>query len=185
MKNKIDDLIEYQKNVHVLYSYFQMESYLEQVVSFIENGIKAGEYTILVENDRLYPLIQKELSSRVPKAQMKFVHFVNSLSFYYSSGSYHPPAIADYFNKMIKPYVENDVSFRSWAHVEWASMEEPLYLIRDFEKIVDQAVNQVEFSLICAYSGIRMPDYLKNILLETHPYVLWEDHFFTSEEYQK
>lgn len=185
LKNKIDDLIEYQKNVHVLYSYFQMESYLEQVVSFIENGIKAGEYTILVENDRLYPLIQKELSSRVPKAQMKFVHFVNSLSFYYSSGSYHPPAIADYFNKMIKPYVENDVSFRSWAHVEWASMEEPLYLIRDFEKIVDQAVNQVEFSLICAYSGIRMPDYLKNILLETHPYVLWEDHFFTSEEYQK
>lgn len=185
LKNKIDDLIEYQKKVHVLYSYFQMESYLEQVVSFIENGIKAGEYTILVENDRLYPLIQKELSSRVPKAQMKFVHFVNSLSFYYSSGSYHPPAIADYFNKMIKPYVENDVHFRSWAHVEWASMEEPLYLIRDFEKIVDQAVNQVEFSLICAYSGIRMPDYLKNILLETHPYVLWEDHFFTSEEYQK
>ena len=185
LKNKIDDLIEYQKNVHVLYSYFQMESYLEKVVRFIENGIKAGEYTILVENDRLYPLIQKELSSRVPKAQMKFVHFVNSLSFYYSSGSYHPPAIADYFNKMIKPYVENDVSFRSWAHVEWASMEEPLYLIRDFEKIVDQAVNQVEFSLICAYSGIRMPDYLKNILLETHPYVLWEDHFFTSEEYQK
>lgn len=116
---------------------------------------------------------------------MKYVHFVNSLSFYYSSGSYHPPAIAAYFNEMIKPYVENDVSFRSWAHVEWSSMEEPLYLIRDFEEIVDKAVNEVEFPLICAYSGIRMPEYLKDILLETHPYVLVEDDLLVSEKYKR
>ncbi|MEK4523271.1 MEDS domain-containing protein [Psychrobacillus sp. FSL W7-1457] len=181
----MNQLFESRKNVHVLYSYLEMENYLEQVASFIENGIKAGEYTILVENDRLYPFIKNELSLRVSKVQMKYVHFVNSLSFYYSSGSYHPPAIAAYFNEMIKPYVENDVSFRSWAHVEWSSMEEPLYLIRDFEEIVDKAVNEVEFPLICAYSGIRMPEYLKDILLETHPYVLVEDDLLVSEKYKR
>ena len=75
------------------------------------------------KNDRIYPIIQKELSKRLTKDQLKFIHFVNSLSFYFSSGSYHPSAIADYFTKMVQPYVENKVSFRSWAHVEWATME--------------------------------------------------------------
>ncbi|WP_277585409.1 MEDS domain-containing protein [Psychrobacillus antarcticus] len=184
MKSKMNQLIENQKNVHVLYSYYEMEDYLEMVVSFILDGIEAGEYTILIENDRLYPLIQEELSTRLTEVQMKFIHFVNSLSFYYSSGSYHPLAIAAYFNKMIHPYVVNKISFRSWAHVEWSSIEEPLHLISDFEKIVDQAVNEVEFPLICAYSGIRMPSYLKTILLETHPYVLLEDDFIVSDLYQ-
>lgn len=184
MKSKMNQLFENQKNVHVLYPYYEMEDYIEQVLNFIENGIEAGEYTILVENDRLYALIQKELSTRLTDVQMKFIHFVNSLSFYYSSGSYHPPAIAAYFNKMVQPYAENKISFRSWAHVEWSSMEEPLHLIRDFEKIVDEAVNQIEFPLICAYSGIRMPAELKTILLETHPYVLMEDDLLVSEQYQ-
>lgn len=173
------------KNVHVLYSYNEFENYMKQVMSFIQDGIEAEEYTILIENARLHPIIQKELSTRLTKDQMKYIHFVNSLSFYRSSGSYHPPAIADYFNKMVQPYVENKVSFRSWAHVEWATMEEPLHLIRDFEKIVDEAVNQLSFSLVCAYAGNRMPDYLKMILLETHPYVLLEDDFIVSDQYQQ
>lgn len=85
---------------------------------------------------------------------------------------------------MVQPFIEKKISFRSWAHVEWSSMDEPLYLIKDFEKIVDQAVNDLSFPLVCAYSGLRMPDYLKTMLLETHPYVLLEDDFIVSEQYQ-
>lgn len=184
MKSKMNQLFEDQKSVHVLYSYNDMENYLKQVLSYIENGIAAGDYVILIENERMYPIIYKELSTRLTEDQMKFVHFVNSLNFYRSSGSYHPPAIEAYFTKMVQPYVENKISFRSWAHVEWASMKEPLHLIEDFEKIVDQAVNLLSFPLICAYEGNRMPDYLETILMETHPYVLLEDDFIVSEEYK-
>lgn len=62
MKSKMDQLFEDQKNVHVLYSYNDMENYLKQVLSYIENGIAAGDYVILIENDRIYPIINKELS---------------------------------------------------------------------------------------------------------------------------
>ncbi|PUB18221.1 MEDS domain-containing protein [Paenisporosarcina sp. OV554] len=184
MKSKMNQLFETQKKVHVLYSFNEMENYMKQVLSYIIDGVAAGDYVILIENDRVYPIIYKELSNRLAEDQMKFVHFVNSFDFYFSSGSYHPPAIADYFNKMVQPYSENKISFRSWAHVEWATMEEPLHLIEDFEKIVDEAVNQQSFPLICAYEGKRMPDYLKTILMETHPYVLMEDELIVSEQYQ-
>ncbi|KAB2494202.1 MEDS domain-containing protein [Priestia endophytica] len=184
MKSKMNQLFEDQKNVHVLYSYNEMENYINQVVDYIKDGVFAGHYVILIENDRIYPRIKKQLSTLLTKDQMKLVHRINNFDFYYSSGSYHPPSIENYFNKMIQPYVENKISFRSWAHVEWATMQDPLHLIEDFEKIVDEAVNQLSFPLICAYKGERMPEYLKTILLETHPYILVEDDFIVSEQYR-
>ncbi|WP_430871324.1 hypothetical protein, partial [Escherichia coli] len=59
--------------------------------------------------------------------------------------------------------------------MEWATLEEPLHIIEEFERTVDEAVNQLSFPLICAYKSERMPDYLKTILLETHPYILKDD----------
>ncbi|MCM3186489.1 MEDS domain-containing protein [Priestia megaterium] len=184
MENKINQLFEDQRSVHVLYSYNEMEHYIKQVVNYIREGTLAGDYVILIENDRIYPLIKKELDTLLSKDQMKLVHRINNFDFYYSSGSYHPPAIQDYFNKTVQPYVENKISFRSWAHVEWTTMKDPLHLIEDFEKVVDEAVNQLSFPLICAYKGERMPAYLKTILMETHPYVLVEDNLIASEQYQ-
>lgn len=183
LKSKMNQLFEDQKNVHVLYSYNEMENYIKQVLSYIQDGIMAGDYVILVENDRIYPLIHKELSTRLTKDQMKLLHFVNNFDFYCSSGSYHPPAIEEYFNKTVQPYVDNKISFRSWAHVEWATLEEPLHIIEEFERTVDKAVNLLSFPLVCAYKGERMPEYLKTILLETHPYVLEDDDITICEQY--
>ncbi|USK79894.1 MEDS domain-containing protein [Peribacillus frigoritolerans] len=183
LKSKMNQLFEDQKNVHVLYSYNEMENYIKQVLSYIQDGIMAGDYVILVENDRIYSIIHKELSTRLTKDQMELLHFVNNFDFYCSSGSYHPPAIEEYFNKTVQPYVENKISFRSWAHVEWATLEEPLHIIEEFERTVDKAVNLLSFPLICAYKGERMPEYLKTILLETHPYVLEDDDITICEQY--
>lgn len=184
MKSRMNQLFEDQRNVHVLYSYNEMKDYIEQVVNYIQAGILAGDYVILIENERVYHNIQNELKTRLTKEQLKFVHHVNNFDFYYSSGSYHPPAIVDYFNKTIQPYIENNNTFRSWAHVEWASMKEPLHIIEDLERVIDEAVNLLSFPLICAYEAERMPDYLKKILMETHPYVLIEDDVIVSEQYQ-
>lgn len=120
MTSKMNQLFETQKNIHMLYSFNGMENYMKQV----KIGIAAGDYVVLIENDRIYPIILKELSSRLTIDQMEFIHFVNSFDFYFSSGSYHPPAIAEYFTKTIQHFVENKLSFRAWAHVEWATMEE-------------------------------------------------------------
>lgn len=66
----------------------------------------------------------------------------------------------------------------------WIISDEPLHLIEELEKVIDEAVSLLSFSLICAYKGEKMPDYLKTALMETHPYVLVEDDFIVSEQYQ-
>ncbi len=184
MKHKMKELFEEQRSIHVLYSYNGMKNYLEQIVSFVQDGISLGEYVIVIENERIYRLVLKELNLRLTADQMKLVHHINNFDFYYSSGSYHPPAIYEYFQKAVQPYVENNLHFRSWAHVEWATMEDPLHLIEDLEKIVDEAVHLLSFPLICAYEEERMPQHLKLSLLKTHPYLLMDDNFSISEQYE-
>lgn len=185
MKITMNEVFKKEKSVHVLYAYYGMDNYIKQVVNYVQEGIDAGDYVILIENDRVYRMIKKELNQKLTQDQMKFVHRVNSFDFYFSSGSYHPPAIVEYFNQTVQPYVENNTSFRAWAHVEWASIDEPLHIIEDLEKTVDVAVKHLSFPLICAYQGERMPDYLKKILMETHPYILMEDDFLPSTQYNR
>jgi len=187
MESKLNQLFENQKDahLHVLYKYNGVENYIQQVLGYIQDGIAAGDYVILIENSHLYPIIQKELDTHLTKEQMEFIHYVNSMDFYWSSGSYHPPSIVDYFSKTIQPYIDEKISFRAWAHVEWATMEEPLHLIKDLEEIVDEAVNLLSFPLICAYDTNKMPEFLKNNLMETHPYILVEDDLIVSEQYRR
>ncbi|WP_318240708.1 MEDS domain-containing protein [Sporosarcina gallistercoris] len=183
-KSKIQRLFDEQMHAHVLFKYNDSKDYFHQLLNYIRDGITAGEYVVLVENERNHRLIMNELSTRFTDKEMEYVHYVNSIHFYLSSGSYSPSAIEEYFTKTVQPYVENKISFRSWAHVEWASLNGPSHLIEEFENIVDQAVMQIPFSLICAYDKNRMPDYLKKSLYKTHPYVLLDNELIVSKEYQ-
>ena len=183
MKTKMNQLFEDKRNVHVLYAFSGMENYIKKVLDFIDDGIVSGDHVLIIDNERISPIILKELKAKYSPEQVEFVIFVNSLHFYWSSGSYHPPAINEYFTEMVQPYLEKDLPFRCWAHVEWESVKEPLFLIKDFEKIADKAVDEYSFPLICAYEKKKMPDHLTTMLMETHPYVLLEDNFIVSNEY--
>lgn len=184
MRSKMNQLIEDERNIHVLYAFNGMENYINQILNYIEDGVAAKDHVLLVENERVTRLLQKELATRFSADQLELVHFINSFQFYWSSGSYHPPAILAYFTKTIQPYLEKEQPFRSWAHVEWESVKEPLHIIEDFEKIADDAVNEHAFPLVCAYEKNKMPEHLQTILMETHPYVLMEDSFVVSDQYR-
>lgn len=183
MKSRINHLFEERKNVHVVYFYKGMKAYIEQAMSYIKEGVIAGNYVIFVENERIYSINHKELSTWLTKEQLELIHYVNNFDFYYSIGSYNPATIIDYFNKMIQPYVERKISIRSWAHVEWATMDDPFHLIKDVEKLANKAENLLSLPLICAYEGKRLSHYLQTLLLEAHPYVLIENGITKSEQY--
>ena len=184
MKYTMNELLETQRNVHVLYAYSGAENYLQKLLNYIEEGVAAGDHVLIVENERVTKKLGALLAKTYNETQRSQVHFVNSLQFYWSTGSYHPPAIHQYFTKTVEPFIKSNQAFRSWAHVEWESVKEPLFLIEDFEKMADRAVNEYAFPLICAYEKQRMPHHLTESLMRTHPYVLLEDDLVASNQYQ-
>ncbi|WP_317937176.1 MEDS domain-containing protein [Sporosarcina aquimarina] len=183
MRNsKLKTLLE-EEHAHILYTYEEESAYLQQVLTYIEEGIACGEVVLLVENERNYQMILHTLKSRLTNEQMQQLHYVNSIQFYLSSGSYFPPAIEAHFTKTVQQYVETKRPFRSWAHVEWSTLNGPTQLIEQFERIVDEAVHKLPFSLICAYNSHLIPSELYAMLLQTHPYLLNASDLCKSEQY--
>ena len=169
---------------HILYLYEDTECYFKRALSFLKDSITAGEPVLLVENERNYEKLKAELSSCFSAEEMKLVNYANSMRFYLSSGSYFPPAIESYFNEVAKPYIEENIRFRSWAHVEWSTINGSAHLVEQLERIIDQAVKQYSFSLVCAYERSRTSDELMEALLQTHPYIANGDSVITSDTYR-
>ena len=71
LKSKMNQLFAEQKSIHILYSYDQQENYIRQVVSYIQEGIFAGDCILLIENDRFYPFIHNHLKALLTTDQMK------------------------------------------------------------------------------------------------------------------
>ncbi|MDW0108875.1 MEDS domain-containing protein [Sporosarcina aquimarina] len=182
INSKVKSLLE-REHAHILYTYEEETAYLQQVLGYIEDGIVSGEVVLLVENERNYHKIIQALKNRLTKEQLGLLHYVNSIQFYLSNGSYDPPAIEAYFTKTVQAYVENERAFRSWAYVEWSTLKGPVHLIEQFERIVDESVKKLPFSLICAYNTHLIPSDLYTMLLQTHPYLLDEHDLYESEQY--
>lgn len=180
MNIALNQLLLEKRDLHILYPYTDIEEYRRQSLTFIEEGIAAGEQVILIENEKITADLLRELNRRYSAEQLDAVHFVNSLYFYRSSGSYNPISIIEYFNKTIQPFVDSDVLFRSWAHVEWSGTEEPHHLIRDCETASEDLVEQYAFPHICAYGKNRLSANLTKVLLDTHSYVIAEEELAIS-----
>ncbi len=183
MNPQLQTLLKSGKNRHVLYSYTSEAHYIQQAVNYVLDGMANNEYVLVIDNERLYPRIEKEVQKQVSKEDFALLHFVKNFDFYLSSGSYHPPSIIAYFNKIIEQLALHENPFRSWAHVEWATLKEPLEIVRELEEHIDWAVSSLRFSLICAYRLNRMPSHLSALLEETHPYLLTDETFQSSSAY--
>ena len=175
MKISLEQLISEKRDLHILYLYMDDEEYKRQILTFIEEGIAAGEQVIVIENDKFTVELLRVLNSHLSSIELGAVHFVNSLYFYSSTGSYNPSAIFKYYQETIQPYVDKDILFRSWAHVEWPSANEPHHLVRDCEMAGDSLIKEHAFPQVCAYAKNRTPANLTKLLLETHSYILRED----------
>lgn len=185
MKTKLKGLLENKKSAHLLYSYNNKQNYIQNAAAYILDGIEAGEVILLIENERTLPHLIKELKKHLNSEQMQQIHQINNFDFYFSSGSYHPPAIFEYIERTNKPFLDNNIKFRTWTHVEWSTIEGPLNIVKEFEKEVDKLVFENGLIVLCAYDTKGMPDSFKEALLQTHPYIMTDDEILYSDQYNK
>jgi MEDS: MEthanogen/methylotroph, DcmR Sensory domain len=184
VKTKIRSLLQNNKSAHLLYAFKGMNNYIQSAVDYILDGVTRDQSIILIESDRYLPYLMKELKKHLDDNQMAKIHQINNFDFYFSSGSYHPPAILEYIEKMYKPYIEKNMTFRTWTHVEWSTIEGPLSIVEELEQVVDRLAADMGLVLICAYEEEYMPESLKASLLRTHKFILTDDDLLFSDMYK-
>ncbi|MGD6875104.1 MEDS domain-containing protein [Bacillus infantis] len=185
MKEKITELTLARKDAHIFYSSHQLDHYLSAAADYIVAGIEEGDHIILIENDRIFSLLEEKLKPLLHKEQLGQILHINNFDYYFSSGSFNPPYIFDYLDNILKPYNEHNISFRTWAHVEWREQEGILEILEEFENEADRLVNENSLLLVCAYDAERVPDTLRTALMKCHEFVMTEDSIIPSDLYAK
>ncbi|KAA0957014.1 3-ketoacyl-ACP reductase [Planococcus sp. ANT_H30] len=172
----VQDKFQLSKGDHVFYYVEELERYIDNAVSFVMDGMEQGDQILLVENERLYPKILTHLEKLLSKEQLENVHYINSFTFYWKNGNFHPPTILDYFSRIINPFLEKDLSFRTWGHIEWRDETEIISDIKEYEQAIEQLVPQLKAISVCAYDAPRLSDSLKDVLMNCHDYLMTDNN---------
>ncbi|RBP92946.1 DcmR-like sensory protein [Cytobacillus firmus] len=159
---------------HVLYFSKKQDQYISNVMEFVLSGLERNEYSIIIENDRMTPLIKKSLTEKLNNNCLEKVMFVNNYDFYYAKGDFRVNSIFDYLPNLIEGYSEQDLAVRSWAHVEWRDEPEVSKKLSVSEKEADLIVAKTKLLSVCAYDSERVSHELKERLLFCHNFLINE-----------
>ncbi|MCM3572393.1 MEDS domain-containing protein [Mesobacillus subterraneus] len=157
---------------HGLYFFENQELYVTRVVDFVISGLEHGEYSIIVENDRMRPLIIRKLVKSVDENSLEKVKFINNFDFYYAKGDFSVNSIPDFLPSLIDGYSEPDVVIRSWAHVEWRDEQEITRKLIVSEQESDTIVAEAKFLAVCAYDFERVSQELIDGLINCHDFII-------------
>ncbi|MED1203518.1 MEDS domain-containing protein [Heyndrickxia acidicola] len=184
MKFNFDQLIKENESVHIYYNITHLQTYIKNTVSYIISGIHQGQHILIIESEKLIPHIFKALEGHITKDQQSYIHTVNNFDYYCSTGSFQPAVIFDHLSKTLKPFYDQHIPFRIWAHVEWSEQEGILTILEEFENEADKIVQDQKLYLVCAYDEERVPESLKTSLMKCHEYIMKDDEIIISELYQ-
>jgi len=183
LKKQFSQLIKDNDSIHIYYNIKEREGYLNNLVSYVVSGVEEKRHTLVIESEKLIPLLFKKLEAILTNEQLTYIHTINNFDYYCSSGSFQPPVIFDHLSKHLDPFYKNNLSFQIWAHVEWGQQEGVVPILEEFENDADKLVNEGGLYLVCAYDEERVTDGLKDALLKSHPYVISENKITPSHLY--
>ncbi|OIK10305.1 MEDS domain-containing protein [Bacillus sp. MUM 13] len=182
MQKEFSQIIKDNKSVHIFYYITEQQSYLNNLISYIRSGIEQDDHILIIESEKIILQLNRQLKGILTKQQMSHVHTINNFDYYCSNGSFQPHVIFSYLNNILKPFYDNGLSFRTWAHVEWHDEQESiLAILEEFEKEADRLVNEGGLYLVCAYDSERVPESLKTALMSCHEYIIKGNKIYPSD----
>lgn len=175
MEKKIPELtstVRQTDGAHIFYLSEEKEAYIKNALVFILDGIRNGDYVLMIENPRLMPLIYQQLEQLVTEEELKSVKFANNFEFYWREGNFLPVSIIHYFENTLNAATSSGQSFRTWGHVEWGSGQDFEEEILTYDKSASQFITENKFIAVCAYDLPRVSERLKEQLSAQHSYLM-------------
>jgi len=166
--NQLNDLTE----GHVLYFFEDINAYINNIIDFVISGLDHNQYSLIIENDRIVPLIEKKLAVLLNESQISKVKFINNYDFYFANGDFACNSIFDYLPRLYKGYNEQEFRVRSWAHIEWGDISYIHNKLTESEKEAEIIVSRKGILSVCAYDSDRMSEELKTNLQCHHNFLI-------------
>ena len=183
--SKLNKKIHEENGVHIFYKIQEQDTYLCNLIAFIDSALEQGDHVLLIESERIMMKLRTELKRRLTSEQLGCIHMINNFSYYVSTGSFQPAVIFDHLSRTLQPFFDERISFRIWAHVEWGHQEGIIPILEEFECEADKIVSELGLYLVCSYDEDRLPETLEERLMKCHGYVLMDNDIVMSELYDQ
>lgn len=169
---KLTSKLRQTEGSHILYLSEEKESYINNALVFILDGIRNGDHVFMIENPRLTPLIIRRLTQLVTEEELELVKFANNFEFYWSEGNFLPISIIQHFKKTLNAATQEGKFFRTWGHIEWGSQEDFDNEILAYDKQANRFISEHKFIAVCAYDVSRVSESLQEQLRARHSYLM-------------
>jgi len=177
MQKEIQNLINKVNTTgaHIFYYFHDQDRYINNLIAYVTSSLELGNHVMIIENDRYMPIIQEKINKQFNEEQKDMIHTINNYDFYCYGGNFHKETILKYLKDMIAPYLEKKLPIKTWAHVEWRDQKEIFHTLGENDHEADPMLQEADFTSICAYDANRVPQTLKNILIDCHDYYMTDD----------
>ena len=182
---QLTQMMRVSNHGHILYIFDEVESYIENVVSFITTGIEQGHQLLVIDNKENYKLINNRLQEVLPIKERDLVHYVDNYEFYRLYGDFQCDSIANHFAVLLKPFLDQQIPVRTWSNVEWRDQDHIFSKLEEFENRADHFVRDTKMISVCSYHGQKISATLQNMLLGNHEYFMTDRVLVKSNLYQK
>ena len=161
--------------MHIFYYSHVLESYIENAIEFIEQGIREGDQVLFVENTRIYPMIRRKLEERLTAEEMEKFHYENNFDFYWKNRNFHPQTILSHFADLSAELNQKEGSLRTWGHIEWGDQQDIEHELETYETALEELVFESKGISVCAYDASRVSDELKEKLMILHNFHMTDE----------
>ncbi|WP_349346852.1 MEDS domain-containing protein [Priestia megaterium] len=182
--NSISSSKKFDKG-HVFYRFEDNQFYINNLMSFIKNGLESKQRILIIESMRKLPQIKTNIDKEFSHQQKEAIRLVNNFDYYLANGDFHTKTILTHFQEDLSILKIKNTLIRTWVHVEWASEEPDVLLLEEFESTADNFVKQEGMISVCAYAAESLSSTLDTTLQRLHPYIMTDDTFFISPFYNE
>lgn len=178
--------LEYRKITvgHVFYRFLDEKAYMDNLISFIQSGVENNQQILVIENMRNLPILQAFIESNLRESQRATIRLVNNYDYYLSKGDFNTQNITSHFAIDLSNFNKCHSTILTWAHVEWSSSKSIEELLKEFETVADDFVQDSQTLSVCAYPSARLTTRLNSALEESHQYIMTDDSFALSSFYR-
>lgn len=165
------DLRELRHNAFV---YASQDEYVARSVTFLKDGLEAGEGAIVAHTRPGLAAMREALGS-----DAEAVRFVDVSSTYT-----RPARTLAAYHKVFADELQRTPSLRAVADVQFGSDPREWDLWMGYEAVFNRSFGHLPVWVWCTYNGDRLTDPILEGVWRTHPEVVADDAWNTSEDYE-
>jgi ubiquitin C-terminal hydrolase len=187
MKNRLQltEYLQVSNAAHILYLFEDRNSYLENLIAYLDSGIEHGHHLLIIEKTTIFQEAAQRIDDLFSSEQKKRIHYLDNYLFYRHYGDFDTNKIVEHFREMFKHFLNQRKTIRTWAHVEWNILDDINRQLAEFEETANCCVDDLGIMSVCAYNSSDLSASLQTRLMRSHEYLMTDSEFVRSHLYKK